>query len=599
MDKSKYEKLFTRRAIILGSAKIGFLFLLLGRLYYLQIKKSAEYKTFSDSNRIHLLVLLPERGKIMDRNNKALAINRNIYRVLYSSEKKGEGKETLLKFFEILNLKDYQKQEILSNFQKYVTGSDFIVYEDLTWKELALVEVNIPKLPGLKIDIGKIRIFPLSYAISNITGYLGKLFKKGKVSNQLFAHPDFREGKSGVEKIYEKTLRGKAGISKVEVNAYGTVVRELSKQDSISGKDVKISIDADIQEYSYNLFKGRNGSLVLLDIKQGEVLSMVSSPGFNANIFSLSIDDKYWNRLRKDKNKPFLNKPIASQYSPGSTFKIVVALAALRAGISVDTIFNCQGSLMFDNEEFKCWKKGGHGNLNMIEAITHSCNTYFYRIALKLGVDRLAEMSRELGLGEITSIGFEEEKAGLIPTKNWKLTELGEKWKDSETLLVGIGQTYVLVTALQLAVLTARVASGKKVIPLFFKDRKKAENFEKLNIPDKHLDIVRKAMYFVINKEGGTAYYRRMRDSNFLMSGKTGTTEVISSENKTEGKEVLFLKDGYKNVKSHALFLGFYPSFNPEYAVSVVVENGGSGTKSAFPIARDLLYYMMKRNKNS
>lgn len=595
-EKSKFQKLFTRRIIILGAANLSLLSLLAGRLYYLQVVKSAEYKTFSDSNRIRLMVIFPDRGKILDRNNRVLAKNKNIYRVLYNSDKATNHNKILFKTFKILKLNLEQQKQIISDFKDYRLGTDFIVYEDLTWKELSLIEVNIPKLLGIKIDIAKIRVFPWSFAISNITGYLGKISDRKDISNQLLRHPDFREGKAGVENLYETKLRGKAGIRKVEVNAYGNVVRELAKTNSVAGKDVKLFLDINAQEYSYNLMKNKSGSVVMMDVTNGEILAMTSSPGFNPNIFSKGVDSKHWDMLTHNKNNLFINKPIFSQYSPGSTFKIVVALAALKEGIPANTIFNCEGGIIFNNEEFNCWKKAGHGKLGMVSAIMQSCNTYFYKLSIALGVDKIAAMSRELGLGSITSIGFKGEKPGLVPTRSWKIQELGKKWEDSETLLVGIGQGYVLVTALQLALITARIASGKLVKPLFFKDRKDAQPFEKLNIPEEHLDIVRKAMYLVVNRRGGTAYSRRINDRNFWMSGKTGTAEIISSSNKTKDQQFILQRGSFKNIKSHALFLGFYPSFKPKYAVSVIVENGGGGSRTAFPIARDLLYYMNKKS---
>ena len=409
--------------------------------------------------------------------------------------------------------------------------------------------------------------------------------------------PGFKIGKSGIEKYYEKKLRGKGGNLKLEVNAYGRVMKEIERKDGIPGERVDLTIDARLQEKAYDLFGEESGAAVLLDVHTGEILAFVSTPSYDPNLFSQGLNNEQWNALVNNEKKPLSNKAISGQYSPGSTFKIITALAALESGtIKPDTRFFCAAKMLLGTHAFHCWKRSGHGYLNVIEAIKHSCDIFFYETSLRLGIDKLAEMARRFGLGSKIDIGLENEKAGLIPDRAWKLRRFGESWQQGESLISGIGQGYILTTPLQLATMIARVVNGGyEVKPTFSKlsdyDR---EHLPRIKINPAYLDIVKQGMYEVVNVPGATAYRSHYDYNGIKMGGKTGSTQVRRITMKERQTRILKQEELPWRLRDHGLFVGYTPVDNPKYAVAVLVEHGGGGASAAAPIASQILLEAVK-----
>ncbi len=584
----KRSKVFSRRAMIIAGVQSAFMATLVGRLYYLQIMKNDEYKTFSDSNRIKLFLLPPLRGNILDRDGRIIASNKNYYRVLYDPEvASSKANLTLARLADLLEIGEEGYSWMLKRVKRHNSRSPLMLYEHLNWHEVTRVEISSTELPGITIDVGQMRYFPMGNIAPHITGYLGPVSEEEIAKNPLLNHPDFKIGRNGVEKAYEDILRGQAGVKKMEVNAFGLTVRELSREESIPGKDVLLAIDKRLQEFAGKRLEGQVGSVVVLDVKSGEVVTMVSTPGYDPNEVTYGLSSGKWRDLITNVDKPLINKAVANQYPPGSTFKMTVALAALKDGSSPDATYYCPGFMQLGNHRFSCWKKEGHGHLNMRQAIKGSCNVYFYNLAKRIGVDKIAEMASKMGHGKSLDL-VEGEKPGLVPTKDWKEKRYKEPWQMGDTLNVGIGQGYVLATPLQLSVLAARIATGRMVMPHLPLGKTSGDNaFERLNIPEEHLSVVRDGMFMVMNEQGGTAYRSRIDIPEFALAGKTGTSQVISHkglaslDNMTDAEK--------KKTENHAIFVGYAPAENPRYSVSVLIEHGGAGSAAAAPVGSDVM----------
>ena len=462
-----------------------------------------------------------------------------------------------------------------------------MLFEHLTWEQVSLIELNILALPGMYVDIGQLRHYPLEEKAAHLLGYVGAV-NEDELSEEdlpLLRLPDFKIGKNGIEKLLENDLRGEAGIRQLEVNVHGMPVREISKKDSVPGQTIRLTIDRQLQEYAAQRVSGESASVVVMEADTGNVLALASMPGFDPNSFSRRISHKEWNRLTGNKKNPLMNKAITGQYPPGSTFKMIVGLAALEAGVasSKETVY-CPGHFMLGNHQFNCWKGGGHGHMNYHTAIEQSCDTYFYTMADRLGIARITEMAKRFGLGEVYNTGLIGEKSGLIPDPDWKMKRHKQRWTGGDTINASIGQGYVLSTPLQLAVMTSRMATGRKVVPrlrLPTDDTQVA--FEPLNVQESLLEINRKAMTSVVNDPSGTAYWKRIIEPHMAFAGKTGTSQVRKITQRGLDQKLLPWEH-----RHHALFVGFAPVDQPKYVVSVCIEHGGGGASAAAPVARDV-----------
>ena len=590
-------KTFGRRALLLGGAKLALVGTLVGRLYYLQVVEADRYRVLADENRINLRLLPPPRGRIFDRNGEPLAENRLNYRVVLISEQAGDVAATLVALGRLIPLSEYEIRRVLREARRKRAFVPITVRENLGWPEVARVEVNVPELPGVMIDVGQSRFYPHGVTAAHITGYVAAVSAAEQTGDPLLELPDFRIGKSGVERTYDLALRGSAGNSQVEVNAYGRAIRELARDDGQPGDDLRLSLDIGLQRYAAARLAKESAAAVVLDIHSGEVLALVSMPSFDPNAFNTGLSHAAWQALIENPRKPLVDKAIRGQYPPGSTFKMMVALTALEAGIL--TPFHkvtCRGFVRLGNATFHCWKRGGHGELNMVEAIEQSCDVYFYDVARRVGIDRIAEMARRFGLGARSGIDLPGESTGLVPDRDWKRANFDAPWQKGETLVVGIGQGYLLATPIQLAVMAARLANGGIAVTPHLAGRENAEPPPALGLSPASLAVVLDGMNRVVNGRRGTARRARLAENGMTMAGKTGTSQVrrIGKAERLAGVR----KNNEKpwEERDHALFVAFAPVAAPRYAVAVVVEHGGSGAHTAAPIARDLMRETLRRN---
>jgi len=605
-DSGRY-KLFSRRVAILGGGKLALLGLLAGRMYQLQVVESDRYTTLAEENRINLRLLPPPRGRILDRYGRPLAINQENYRVSLVAEQVQDVDAILDALSRIISLGDHERQRILREVRRRRGFVPVTVRENLQWEDVSRIEVNAPDLPGLSIEVGQSRQYPFAHDFSHVLGYVAAVSEKEVTGDPLLELPGFKIGKNGVERVFDRNLRGKAGNSQVEVNAVGRVIRELSRQEGQPGDDLRLTIDRDLQKLAADrLKKEKSAAAVVMDIHNGDVLVLSSVPGFDPNEFVTGLSSRSWRRLVNDPHTPLINKAISGLYAPGSTFKMVVALAALEANIvRPDHRVFCRGFTQLGNARFHCWKKHGHGWQDIYDAHKNSCDVYFYDIAKRIGVDRIAAMARKLGLGEKTGVDLPSEKGGVIPTRAWKKALIGTPWQQGETLISGIGQGFILTTPLQLAVMTARLANGGEAVtprlvrPERIDGKDDTPKFKKLAISRASLDVIRDGMNQVTNEHGGTAYRARISEKGMEMSGKTGTAQVRRISKAERETRVLKNHERPWRERDHALFVGYAPSDDPRYAVAVVVEHGGGGSKVAAPIARDLLLATQKRDPSN
>ncbi|MDE3038928.1 MAG: penicillin-binding protein 2, partial [Pseudomonadota bacterium] len=529
------------------------------------------------------------RGLILDRRNVAMAANRKNYRLFldYSALTQAAFRATVEKLQALVPLGE-KKLKQLRNTRVSSASMPELLKEYLSWEELSLIELHLIELPGVAIDIGQIRHYPFADEAAHLIGYVGTV-SEGDLSaddEPLLRLPDFKIGKNGAEKMLEERLRGTPGIRSLEVNVHGVPVREVSEKNSVPGENVRLTVDSRLQTYAADLVKDESASVVVMEVDTGNVLALVAMPGFDPDIFSTGITTDYWKTLSGNKKDPLLNKAISGQYPPGSTFKMMVGLAALEAGvITPETTIFCPGQFYLGDHKFDCWKQGGHGTVDYHKAVQQSCDVFFYTVASRLGIDPYVAMARRFGLGALHNLGLTGEKPGIIPDPAWKLARYKQRWSGGDTINCAIGQGYVLSTPLQLAVMAARLAGGVAVEPrLSVPPGEESPSFDPLPVKSEWLDLTREAMASVVNDPGGTAYSKRITEPQFAMAGKTGTAQVRKLIQ--HGMNQNLLPWEYRH---HALFIGFAPVDAPKYACAVVIEHGGGGGEVAAPVAHDAL----------
>ena len=601
--------LFTRRAFMVGGAQALLTAGLAGRLYQLQVVESERYTVLADENRINMQLLPPARGRIFDRFGQILAENRLNYRLVVVPEAALDLGKALDEIAALVTIEDHDRDRVLREARRKQQFVPIMVRENLTWEEVSQIEVNAPDLPGVMIDVGSRRLYAFGPDTVHIVGYVGAVNEDELTDDPLLSLPDFRIGKNGAEKALEGSLRGEAGSRQVEVNAYGRVIRELGRRTGRPGDDHMLTIDLGLQQYVSARFGDESGSAVVLDIHSGEILALASMPSYDPNLFTGGISRRQWRELIGHPRFPLSNKSIAGQYSPGSTFKMIVALAALEGGVlSPNQSFYCPGFLKLGKRRFRCWRRYGHGHVAMVRGLMESCDVYFYEVAKRVGIDRIAAMSQRFGFGEKLKIELPGEKSGLVPTRDWKLAAIGEPWQGGETLVVGIGQGYLLTTPLQLAVMVARIANGgiavePRILADVIRDGQplpqQRNTFAPMGISSRHIDIVREGMLRVVNHRKGTAYGARIEEPALAMAGKTGSVQVRRISEREHRTGVIKNEDRPWKERDHALFVAYAPLERPRYGVAVVVEHGGSGGKVAAPIARDILREVQRRDPSA
>jgi penicillin-binding protein 2 len=601
-DTDRYRSV-TRRALMLGGIQAGLLSTLVGRMYYLQVLQSDRYTMLAEENRINMRLLAPSRGQILDRFGVPLAVNQQNFRVVMVSEQARKIDRMLSLISEIVPLTDADFRRIIREIQRKRAFVPVTVKENLTWEQVTMIEVNAPDLPGVSIDVGELRNYPYEAATAHLLGYVGVVSESELNGDPVLTLPGFRIGKAGLEKFHDTSLRGVAGTSQLEVNAVGRVIRELARDEGQPGRDITLTIDIGLQQYAQDRLKEeKSAAAVVMDVHTGGIYGMASNPSYDANLFTTGINAETWEELLSDPTTPLSNKVVAGQYAPGSTFKMMVALAALDSGIvGPRHTVSCPGYMDLGDHRFHCWKKGGHGTLDFVGAFKHSCDTFFYDLAKRIGIDRIHDMAKRFGLGQRLQLDLPGERPGLIPNRDWKQANLGKSWTQGESLIAAIGQGYVLATPLQLAVMQSRLVNGGFAVKPHLTRQIERGTGEQtvwpaIGINKSYLDIAMQGQNAVMNQTGGTAFKMRIDEAGFEMGGKTGTSQVRRITMAERSTGVLKNEQLPWRQRDHALFVGFAPIQAPRYACAVIVEHGGGGSAVAAPIARDILLEVQRRD---
>ncbi|WP_303784839.1 penicillin-binding protein 2 [Sandarakinorhabdus limnophila] len=595
MDNPVRRMAFSRRALLLGAGMAGTGALLAGRMAWLAVFEGETYQLRAQANRIQDRLIPPRRGWIVDRQGKPIAMNSLDYRLELRPAEVEDLDTTLVAIRAVLDIDLAEDARIRDDVRTQPSFMPVVVRQNLSWREVSACNVRLATLPGVTPVQSFSRFYPEADHFAHLVGYVGaptpEQYREQK--NPLLIYPGFRIGKDGIERFADKQLRGTAGSSRVEMTARGELVRELGTNADTPGDTLRLTIDRDLQDYAARRLGDNSASVIVMDCITGDVLCMVSMPAYDPNIFSRRVPARLWNALQKDDHTPLLNKSAMGLYPPGSTFKMVTTLAALEAGVDPGDTVGCSGAYRLGNNTWHCHARRGHGGVNMHRALPLSCDTYFYVIGRKVGIDAIATMARRLGLGQEYPLPLPGQAKGIVPDKAWKQRRYGKDWREGETLNGAIGQGYIVTNPLQLAVMTARLASGREVMPRLIADGP-APQFPSLGIPDAHLALVRQGMVDVVNAGYGTARAARSPVGDVLFAGKTGTAQVrrISADERKRGvirNEALPWKQ-----RDHALFVAFAPADAPRYACSVIIEHGIAGGRYAAPIARDVLSFLFE-----
>lgn len=593
--EQKRTGVFTRRALLIGGGQIGVLGVLGARLYQMQLVDGARYQTLSNQNRISARLVAPPRGRILDRFGTVVAGNKLNWRAVLVAEQAGDVEATLNAFSRVVSVDDRDRARIERELRTRRRFIPVIVRDFLTWDEMARIEVNAPDLPGILVDVGTTRVYPFGPDLAHVVGYVAPPNQKDVQEDPMLALPGIRVGRAGMEQVDEVPLRGRAGVVQMEVNAVGRVIRELDHQEGVPGLDVGLTIDADLQQKVLGHLGDESASAVVLDARNGEVLAMATNPSFDPSLFNSGVSEAQWIEWTRNRRAPLINKAIAGIYSPGSTFKMAVAMAGLDSGaIGPGTHLYCPGYIDVGDTRFHCWKRYGHGSLDVRGGLKNSCDVFFYQVALRTGIDRIAITAKRFGIGVDLGIELPGARTGLMPTREWRRSH-GHAWQIGDTVSCGIGQGYVNTTPLALATYVARVATGRAIGPhLTRRIGAKAQPgadpavWPEMGFPEPHLQLCREGMWAVVNAPGGTAPQARLKLPGVQLAGKTGSVQVrrVSRAAREHGfnSETLPWK-----FRPHALFVAFAPYDAPRYAVSVVVEHGNAGASAAAPIARDIM----------
>ena len=620
--------LLGRRMFVLSAAKAVIVFGIVGRLISLQINESKKYKTLSDKNRFREWKFSPPRGLINDYFGQEIASNRQVYQLHIVPENSENLEFLLFRLKSILKLSEKDILKVKKTIKKQKPWDPVIISDNLTWSEFSRINLFLHDLQGVEPVVSVARLYT-EPSSSHVIGYVSKASKKDLQTKdylQAKIAAGTRVGKTGLENKLDSKVIGDVGYKRYEVNAYGKRIKEISVDPGKPGTNFRTTLDLDVQKLASKLLENKSGSVCVMDIYRGDIVSMVSSPVFDSNKFVHGIKQKDWNELMKHRDKPLINKAVAGLYPPGSTIKLLSAVSALENGtFNPKTVIHCKGHIELYGEKYHCWKKKGHGYVDMREGIKQSCDVYFYEVARKLGIDRLAETARKFGLGKPVLNDLFEEKSGTVPNTEWKKKHIGKNWYLGETLHAGIGQGYWQTSPLQLCLMTAHIANGGyKIKPRIILSEKDKDNFRDLDqfIADKKLfsddvvslyefiakfkykslfrnpeniKFVQDALFGATNEPMGTSYRSRLTKEEFVFAGKTGTSQVRRF---TEAQRELEVKneDLPYEQRDHALFVAFAPYKEPRYSISVLVEHGGSGSKSAAPIAKQVIKKVLEKH---
>ena len=618
-------KLIGRRMFLLTAAKAVVMVGIIGRLVSLQINERSKYKTLSDKNRFREWKISPERGTIKDYFGREIASNEQVFQVHLIPENTKDIERLFVRLKTILDITDKKLVYLKKIIKKQKPWEPIIISDNISWSEFSRVNLFLHELDGIKPVVSIARMYP-DNSSAHILGYVSQVSSKDLKNKKYLKKlhvPGMSVGKTGLEKKLDEKIIGKIGFQRYEVNAFGKRIKQILINEGQAGKSFKTTLDFEVQKFASKLLEDKAAAVCVMDVYNGDIVSLVSSPTFQPNAFVHGLDKKYWNSLINDGKKPLTNKAMSGLYPPGSTIKTLVALSALENGIiKPSDAFRCTGKIELHGEKFHCWEKKGHGVVNLRKGIQRSCDVYFYEVARKLGVDRLSETAKKFGLGKTVLSDFTEERAGVVPNTKWKKKFIGQNWYIGETLHSGIGQGYFQSTPIQLCLMTAQIANGGfKIKPRIifnknnddFKDYIKFKkenpnqkvpvelavnnfNLKPLFKNQENINLVKDAMFSSSNEPGGTSYRHRMEDPKFTFAGKTGSSQIKRFTQAQREAEVKQTDLNYKD-RDHALFIAFAPYNDPKYAISVVVEHGGSGGKAAAPIAKKVIKKVLEQHK--
>ena len=595
-----------RRMFITGSLKFIVMIGLVSRLFFLQVKENKKYLTLSDKNRIREWKLAPVRGEFHDYFGNIIAGNFEAYQLHVIPEQVEDFRYVIYRLKDLLEMSDKEFKKILKKKDQIKPWETLIVSDNLSWKKFSKINNHLYDLNGVKPVISISRNYPYRENFTHVLGYVSQANENDiqnlEVIKKNFV-PGLKVGKIGLEKSFEEKLIGSNDIERYEVNAYGRRISQLEFQKGEKGKDIKLTIDAEVQKLTSELLKDKAGSICVMDIYTGSIIAMNSSPSFDPNLFVFGISKDDWQIIRNDPMKPLVNKTLQGNYSPGSTIKPIVALSALENGIiNPNFTVKCTGKTEMYGQTYHCWKKKGHGFVSLRNAMKQSCDTYFYEISRRLGVDKLSETAKKFGLGDqVFGNLFNIEKKGLVPNTQWKKNALGKGWLLGETMITGIGQGYIQTTPIQLCLMTAQIANGGyKIYPQIILDKDNTENqpsdkFTPLYDNSKNIKIIQDAMFGSTNEVMGTSYRSRIDDPKYQFAGKTGTAQVKKITEKDRELDLKTFEIPYEE-RDHALYIAFGPYKNPRYALSVIVEHGGNGSTMAAPMAKKLFKLVIDRH---
>ena len=600
--ENKRSGVFTRRALLLGAGQLGVFGFLGTKLYQVQVVEGARYATLADSNRISARLSAPPRGRILDRFGNLLAGNELNWRALITVEQTDDVDATLETFAKIVPFPEHERARLEREIRRRRRFIPLIVRDFLTWEEMARIEVSAPDLPGIYVDVGTTRLYPVGPALAHVVGYVAPPSEADMGDDPMLALPGIRIGRAGMEKAQDPILRGKAGATQMEVNAVGRVIRELDRIEGTPGQDLKLTIDFGLQNTILKRLGDESASAVVMDCRNGEVLAMTTNPSFDPSLFNSGVSQAQWTQWTRNRKTPLINKAAAGLYPPGSTFKMAVAMAGLEARtITPGSRISCPGHLDIGDTRFHCWLKNGHGPLDVRNALKHSCDVFFYEVARRTGIDRVAAMANRFGIGVDLGIELPGARKGLMPTRAWRLGH-GKLWNIGDTISCGIGQGYIQTTPLALCTYVSRVATGRAVQPHLTRTvggalQKGAApgDWPPMGLPEKSLHMLRDGMWAVVNEGGGTASVARLPLAGVQMAGKTGSSQVhrVSRAQREHG----FRSEALPwELRPHALFVCFAPYDAPRYAVSVVVEHGNAGAAAAAPLGRDIMVDVLTRD---
>jgi penicillin-binding protein 2 len=601
--ESKKTGVFTRRALLLGAGQVTVLGVLAAKLYQVQVEEGARYATLAETNRISARLIAPPRGRILDRFGNVVGGNKLNWRALMMVEETVDVGQTLDAFAAVVPLADHERARIERELRRRRRFIPLVVREFLSWEDMARIEVHAPDLPGILVDVGTSRLYPEGPTLAHVVGYVAPPSEGDMGDDPMLALPGIRVGRMGIEKFHDIPLRGRAGAVQMEVNATGRVIRELDRQEGQPGAEIGLTIDVALQHQVLNRLGDESASAVVMDCRNGEVLAMTTTPSFDPLLFNSGVSQAQWIEWTSNRKAPLINKATSGVYPPGSTFKMVVAMAGLdNHVIGPEDRINCPGFLDVGDTRFHCWSKYGHGSLNVRGGLKNSCDVFFFELARRTGIDKVAAMANRFGLGVDLDIELPGSRRGLIPTRAWA-AKRGHQWGIGDTVNCGIGQGFVETTPLGLCTYVSRVATGRAVQPHLtrtiggvLQPGNQPTDWPSMNLSERELHYVREGMWAVVNEQGGSGPLARLNWGGVQLAGKTGSSQVrrVSREVREHGN---FNSANLKwEYRPHALFVCFAPYDSPRYAVSVVVEHGNAGAAAAAPLARDIMLDTLQRD---